>query len=234
MAVNSPPPSIQLPHHILWPSCHLGPLVEGAMTPTSPELGTAAVGKLLQGAKACAAHYKCPSVSTDPLPVPAISASSLPSDFLQPPPLFLSLLTIARPPPEFLSTEIWTAPLLALLPLGPPKRRKKTVRLHARSSSLNQLKSSSHPQTWIPIERHLRSASLCALLSERCATAEVVAVAVMVMVLLVTCWLAGPCTWALAASMAAVRAFMLSMLSVELDRPGWELMPVRGPEPPSM
>lgn len=51
MAVNSPPPSFQLPHHILWPSCHLGPLVEGAMTPTSPELGTAAAGKLVQGGK---------------------------------------------------------------------------------------------------------------------------------------------------------------------------------------
>lgn len=51
MAVNSPPPSFQLPHHILWPSCHLGPMVEGAMTPTSPELGTAAVGKLVQGGK---------------------------------------------------------------------------------------------------------------------------------------------------------------------------------------
>lgn len=140
MAVNSPPPSIQLPHHILWPSCHLGPLVEGAMTPTSPELGTAAVGKLSQGAKACTAHYKCPSVSTDPLPVPAISASSLPSDFSQPPPpppLFLSLLTIARPPPEFLSTEIWTAPLPALLPLGPPKRREKitVTEVHLKASS---------------------------------------------------------------------------------------------------
>lgn len=76
----------------------------------------------------------------------------------------------------------------------------------------------------------MRSASLCALLS----AADTVAVAVMVMVLLVTCWLAGPCTCALAASMAAVSAFMLSMLSVELDRPGWELMPPRGPEPPSM
>lgn len=27
---------------------------------------------------------------------------------------------------------------------------------------------------------------------------------------------------------------MLSMLSVELDRPGWELIPVRVPGPPSM
>ncbi|TNN73411.1 hypothetical protein EYF80_016365 [Liparis tanakae] len=74
------------------------------------------------------------------------------------------------------------------------------------------------------------------VVSHTWATAEVVAVAVavMVIVLLVTCWLAGPCTCALAASMAAVRAFMLSMLSVELDRPGWELMPVRVPEPPSM
>lgn len=45
------------------------------------------------------------------------------------------------------------------------------------------------------MDRHLRRASLCALVSaETCATAEVVAVAVMVMVLLVTCWLAGPCT----------------------------------------
>lgn len=45
------------------------------------------------------------------------------------------------------------------------------------------------------MERHLRSASLCALLSaDTCFTAEAVAVVVMVMVLFVTCWLAGPCT----------------------------------------
>lgn len=34
--------------------------------------------------------------------------------------------------------------------------------------------------------------------------------------------------------MAAVRAFMLSMLSVEFDSPGWEVIPVLWPEPPSM
>lgn len=39
----------------------------------------------------------------------------------------LLLLTIAHPPPEFLSTGIWTAPLSALLPLGPPKRRSRKL-----------------------------------------------------------------------------------------------------------
>lgn len=50
------------------------------------------------------------------------------------------------------------------------------------------------------MERHFRRVSL--LLS-------VEAMLVAVMVLLVTCWLAGPWTWALAASIAAVRAFII-------------------------
>lgn len=48
------------------------------------------------------------------------------------------------------------------------------------------------------MERHFRRVSL--LLSVE---------AMLVMVLLVTCWLAGPWTWALAASIAAVRAFII-------------------------
>lgn len=226
-------------HHILWHSCHLGPLAEGALTPTSPELGTAAARKPVRGGGACTSHYKPLSVSLSPFPVQAISASSLPSDLSSF--TFKTLLSFSLYSPslilhlnsywlEFRLLLCWPSLLWVHLK-GGEKLSKYMPEFYFKTSTETWV----HPQTWIPMERHLRSASLCALLSaERCATAEVVAVAVMVMVLLVTCWLAGPCTWALAASMAAVRAFMLSILSVELDRPGWELMPVRGPEPPSI
>lgn len=63
--------------------------------------------------------------------------------------------------------------------------------------------------TCIPTERHFRRASLLLLL-------DAVVVAVMVMVLLVTCWLAGPWTWALAASIAAVRAFIIITLKYNI------------------
>lgn len=141
MAVNSPPPSFQLPHHILWPSCHLGPMVEGAMTPTSPELGTAAVGKLVQGGKSlrCTLQvslclHKSSTCSGYLCLIPPIRLIHF--HFyspLLPLSLFLCLLTIAHPPPEFLSTEIWTAPLSALLPLGPPKRRRKNCQIACQS-----------------------------------------------------------------------------------------------------
>lgn len=76
----------------------------------------------------------------------------------------------------------------------------------------------------MPMERHLllRRASLRS--SGVCAKAAL-------MVLLLTCWLAGPWTWALAASMAAASAFMLSMLSVELLRPDWMVASPRAPGP---
>lgn len=64
----------------------------------------------------------------------------------------------------------------------------------------------------------------CSFLLSSVIWAKAEVVVVMVMLLFATCWLAGPWTWALAASMAAVRAFMLSMLSVELDRPDWMVM----------
>lgn len=73
-------------------------------------------------------------------------------------------------------------------------------------------------QTCMPIDRQLSASLLSSW--DSWVTLVVVAV-VMVTVLLVTCWLFGPWTCALAASMEAVRAFMLLMLSVELLRPDW-------------
>lgn len=109
------------------PAVTWGPWLRGALTPTSPELGTAAVGKPVQGGKSlrCTLQtslcfYKSSSCSCY---LCLIRLNPVPP--LQPTPLFVFPLTIAHPPPEFLSTGIWTAPLWALLPLGPPKRRRR-------------------------------------------------------------------------------------------------------------
>lgn len=74
--------------------------------------------------------------------------------------------------------------------------------------------------TCIPIDKHLFFLKWSFFLSST-ATVAMVVVVVTVAVLFPTCWLAGPWICALAASMAAVSAFILSKLSVELLSPDW-------------
>lgn len=131
----SPHPLAQLSLGPLW-------LTEGgALTPTSPELGTAAAGKPVQQGGGLGGGGKgflqTTSLSLSPQILHAISSSPLPlSDFSNvtfrafPSCSLTTLLTIAaHPPPEFLSTEIWTAPPSARPPLGPPERRRKNLKI---------------------------------------------------------------------------------------------------------
>ena len=74
--------------------------------------------------------------------------------------------------------------------------------------------------TCIPIDKHLFFLKWSFFLSST-ATVAMVVVVVTVAVLFPTCWLAGPWICALAASIAAVSAFILSKLSVELLSPDW-------------
>lgn len=74
--------------------------------------------------------------------------------------------------------------------------------------------------TCIPIDKHLFFLKWSFFLSST-ATVAMVVVVVTVAVLFPTCWLAGPWICALAASIAAVNAFILSKLSVELLSPDW-------------
>lgn len=119
------------PHHILWPSCHPGPPAEGALTPTSPEPVTAAASKPVQGragGQQLSSRHKSLSVSRNPLPVLSPQSASVFSFAPSP-------LTSAHPPPEFLWTGIWTAPPLALLPLGPPIRWREDCQTPRHSVS---------------------------------------------------------------------------------------------------
>lgn len=79
--------------------------------------------------------------------------------------------------------------------------------------------------TCIPMDRHRFFLKWSFFLSSAVTAALVVAA------LLPMCWLAGPWIWAFAASMAAVRAFILSRLSVELLSPDWLIISPRWPCP---
>lgn len=128
MAVKSPPPTFPATLTTSFgPAVARGPPAEGALTPTSPEPGTAAAGKPVQGGQQLSSPHKSLSVSRHPLPVLSPQSASVFSFAPSP-------LTIAHPPPEFLWTGIWTAPPLALLPPGPPVGRRKTVKLLAAAS----------------------------------------------------------------------------------------------------